>query len=417
MTQPMTNWAGNVAFSAARLHEPGSLDELTRLIARLPKVHAVGTGHSFSRVADTGGDLVSLARMPPVLDIDSRRTQVTVSGGTSYAELAGPLYRSGYALASLASVPHITVAGACATGTHGSGNGIQGLAAAVAGIELVTANGEVVSLRRDGGQRLDGAVIALGALGVVTAVTLDLVPAFDLRQYVYEDMPLGELAEHLDEVFAGGYSVSVFTTWRDERVRQVWLKRLAGRRAPPRWLGAVLADGPRHPIPGASPAACTTQLGVPGPWHERLPHFRAGAIPASGDELQSEYLLPRELAGEAVRAIGRIGGLVAPVLQVSEIRMVAADELWLSPSYHRDTVAVHFTWISDGPAVAPAISALERELAPLGALPHWGKLSGIDPASLAGRYERAADFGRLRAGLDPAGKFGNELADALFPAG
>jgi xylitol oxidase len=288
----------------------------------------------------------------------------------------------------------------------------------VAALDLVTASGEVVTL--DQGEpagRLAGAVIALGALGVVSSLTLDLVPAFDLRQYVYEDMPVAELEGNLAEIFAGGYSVSVFTTWQGERVRQVWLKQLAGQEAPPRrWLGALLADGQRHPVPGASPAACTTQLGVAGPWHERLPHFRADAVPSSGDELQSEYLLPHEQAVEALRAIRRIAAEVGPALQVSEIRVVAADELWLSPSYRRDTVAVHFTWISDSRAVAPAISAVERELAPLGALPHWGKLSAISPASLASGYERAADFARLRRELDPAGKFGNELTGALFPA-
>ena len=445
----MTNWAGNVAFGAVRLRQPASLDELAGLVAQAPRVHAVGVGHSFSRVADTAGDLVSLARMPPVLDIDTKAAQVTVSGGTSYAELAGPLYRAGYGLASLASLPHLSVAGACATGTHGSGNGIQGLAAAVAGIELVIASGELVTLRRgpgqptaagrrpetgqeaengkqpgsltpgpprDGGQPLAGAVVALGALGVVTAVTLDLVPTFDLQQYVYEDMPLAELAGHLEEVFAAGYSVSVFTTWQGPLVRQVWLKQLPARRPPSRWLGAALADGPRHPVPGASPAACTAQLGVPGPWHERLPHFRADAVPSSGAELQSEYLLPRQLAAEAMRAVQRIGDLIGPVLQVSELRVVAADDLWLSPSYHRDTVAMHFTWISDSGAVGPAISAVERELAPLGALPHWGKLSACDPATVGVRYQRAADFRQLRRELDPQGKFGNELTDRLFPA-
>src|SRR5262249_21282007 len=148
MTARMTNWAGNVAFSARRRHEPASVDELTGLVARLPRVRALGTGHSFSRVADTTGDLISLARMPAVLAIAPGRSQATVSAGTRYAELAPQLHQAGYALANLASLPHLSVAGACATGTHGSGDDNPGLAAAVAAIDLVTADGDVVTLRR-----------------------------------------------------------------------------------------------------------------------------------------------------------------------------------------------------------------------------------------------------------------------------
>jgi alditol oxidase len=423
MTGPLTNWAGNVTFSAGRLHHPASVTELQRIVARSERVRALGTGHSFSRIADSPGDLVSVAGLPKVIQIDPGRATATVSAGLRYGELAGRLNEAGYALRNLGSLPHISVAGACATGTHGSGNANGNLATEVSALQMVTADGDIVTLSREhDGDEFDGAVIALGSLGIVTSLTLDLVPAFRIRQYVYERLSMDQLAEHLADILASAYSVSLFTRWQDAQISQVWLKHLTGPDdsavpAPPHWLGATLADGPRHPVPGMPPANCTQQLGVPGPWHERLPHFRLEFTPSSGEELQSEYLLPREHAIEALAAIGRIRDRVAPVLQISEIRTVAADGLWLSPSYRRPSVAIHFTWIKDTSAVLPVLAAIEDQLAPLLARPHWGKLFAASPAAVRGRYQRLPDFQRLRSHYDAAGKFGNELVDSYVPAG
>ncbi len=418
------NWAGNVRFGAARFSRPASVGELQDLVAGSGRVRALGTGHSFSLAADTSGHLIAVDRLPANMEIDSRRAVVRASAGLSYAELSGYLHRAGWALANLGSLPHISIAGACATGTHGSGDRNGSLATAVAGMELVTAPGEIVTLSRnaDGRDQLRGAVTSLGALGVVTHLTLDLEPDFEIRQYVYEDLPAGRLGEHLTEIFAAAYSVSLFTDWRGPRIRQVWLKYLAGAPGqvlhppPRRWLGARLAVRPHHPVPGGDPGACTTQLGVPGPWHERLPHFRPGFVPSAGAELQSEYLVPRELAAEALARIGRIAHLVAPVLHISELRTVAADQLWLSPAYQRDSLAIHFTWVADAAAVAPALAAVERQLAPLDPRPHWGKLFAIGPDQVAASYPRLPDFQRLRRQLDPGGKFRNDFTDTYLPA-
>jgi xylitol oxidase len=413
-----TNWAGNVAFSAQHYHRPASIGELQRLVVSSERARAVGTRHSFSRIADGPGDLISVAGLPKVIDIDSGRAAVTVSAGVRYGELAGRLNEAGYALRNLGSLPHISIAGACATGTHGSGDANGNLATAVSALQMVTAGGDLATLSRDGdGEAFRGAVVGLGALGIVTSLTLDLVPAFCIRQYVYEGLPRDQMDEHLAEIFASAYSVSLFTDWRRPGIRQVWLKRLADEpTVPQHWLGAVLADGPRHPVPGVSAVHCTEQLGAPGPWHLRLPHFRLEFTPSTGEELQSEYLVPREHASEALAAVGRVSDRVTPVLQISEIRTVAPDDLWLSPCYQRPSVAIHFTWINDPEAVTPVLAAIEDELAPLRARPHWAKLFSVSPAALRGLYQRLPDFQRLRGEYDPAGKFGNDLVDAYVPA-
>jgi xylitol oxidase len=417
----LTNWAGNVAFSATRIHRPASVAELQRLVAAGACVRALGTGHSFSRIADTPGDLVSVAGLPKIMKVDAEAATVTVSAGVRYGELAPHLHAAGYALRNLASLPHISVAGACATGTHGSGNSNGNLATAVCAMEMITAGGDAVTMSREAdGDRFRGAVVGLGALGIVTSLSLDIVPAFGIRQYVYENLPHEQLYEHLTDIFASAYSVSLFTDWRSPRIRQVWLKQRAGEHDPPtpgtRWYGALAADGPRHPVPGLPAANSTQQLGVPGPWHERLPHFRLDFTPSAGDELQSEYLLPQRLAAGALRAIASIGDRVAPVLRISEIRTVAADDLWLSPSYRQDSMAIHFTWINDVPAVMPVLATVEDRLAPFGARPHWGKLFTTSPAAVSRLYDRLPDFQRLLRSLDPDGKFRNKFIDTYVPA-
>ena len=422
MTTRPTNWARNITFSAERLHSPTSIERLQDLVATCTRVRPLGTGHSFNRIADTTGDLVSVAGLPKMCVMDPGCSTVTVSAGMRYGEVAAHLHNAGYALRGLGSLPHISVAGAIATATHGSGNTVGNLATAVAALQMVTADGELVEISRGSdGDQFCGAVVGLGALGVVTSVTLDVVPAFGMRQCVYDDLPGTALDDHVEEILDSAYSVSLFTDWRGAAIKQVWLKyRLDGLdlpEPPTCWLGASLAGEPRHPIAGMPTENCTEQLGVPGPWHERLPHFRMQFTPSSGQELQSEYLLPREHAAAAFHAIGSIRDRVGPLVQVSEIRTVAADDLWLSPSYGRETVAIHFTWVPDTAAVTPVLRSVEEQLAPFWPRPHWGKLFTIGPAAISRRYERYADFISLMGRYDPTGKFRNEVLDLWFPPG
>ncbi|MEU1360269.1 FAD-binding protein [Micromonospora zamorensis] len=408
---PRRNWAGNVRYAARAFHRPTSVDELRRLVAGSTRIRAVGSGHSFNRFGDTDGDLVTLAGLPPVVDLDRERGQVTVTGAMRYGDLARHLHTQGYALANLASLPHISVAGAVATATHGSGQTHGNLASAVAGLELVTADGDLLRVDRDT-DAFAGMVVGLGALGLVTRVTLDVVPTFELRQYVRLDLD----REALNEALGSAYSVSVFTDFRSPRLREVWRKQLADQPPPPAdWLGTTAADAPRHPVLGMPAENCTPQLGEPGPWHERLPHFKLGFTPSSGDELQSEYHVPRTAAADALAALDGVAHLIAPVLLVSELRTVAADELWLSPNHQRDSFVLHFTWVADTAAVLPVVAEVEERLAPFAPRPHWGKVFVTDPEELAARYPRYADFAALLRHLDPTGTFRTELLDRYLP--
>lgn len=413
MSAERTNWAGNLTYGASRVHSPSTAQELQDLVAQADRIRALGSRHSFNDVADTTGELVSLAGLPPLVEVDRDSRTVTVGAGMRYGDLAEKLHRKGWALHNLGSLPHISVAGAVATATHGSGDRNGNLATAVAAVQLVGGDGELVTLRR-GEPDFDGAVVALGALGVAVSVTLDVVPAFDVRQFVYDDLPMDTVGERFDELFATAYSVSVFTTWAAPAALG-WVKHQVTDgddwTPEPDWMGARLADGPRHPVPGMPTVNCTEQLGVPGPWYDRLPHFRLQFTPSSGEELQSEYLVPRAHAVEAFAAIAKLGDLIAPVLQISEIRTVAADDLWLSSSYGRDVAGFHFTWKKDPDAVRPVMAEIERALAPYDVRPHWGKLFTVDPAAVRAQYPRLADFQRLRADYDPDATFGNAFLD------
>ncbi|MER7562124.1 D-arabinono-1,4-lactone oxidase [Streptomyces sp. NPDC097941] len=415
MSETITNWAGNITYSAKELHRPHSLDEVTALVADSARVRVLGSGHSFNEIAEPGpeGVLLSIAGLPPMIDVDTTARTVRVPGGVRYAELARAVDAHDLALPNMASLPHISVAGSVATGTHGSGVGNGPLASAVREVELVTADGSVLTIGRDD-PRFGGTVTSLGALGVVTALTLDLVPSFDVEQYVFTELPLTGLdSAAFETVMSTGYSVSLFTDWRAPGFRQVWVKRRTDQPlADFPW--AAPATEKMHPVPGMPALNCTEQFGVPGPWHDRLPHFRAEFTPSSGTELQSEYLLPRERAVEALHAVDGIRDTVAGVLQICEVRTVAADEQWLSPSCGRDTVALHFTWIEDTAAVLPVVRRLEEALDAFDARPHWGKVFTTPADVLRERYPRLGDFRKLAHELDPEGKFANAFVRAVL---
>jgi xylitol oxidase len=391
-----TNWAGSYAYRARELHRPSTVEELQEILSRAPRIRVLGSRHTFSDVADSD-ELVSLDGLPPAVEVSGRT--VSFGGAVRYGDLAAILDAEGLALHNLASLPHTTVAGAVATATHGSGDGNGNLATAVAAVELVTSSGEVARARR-GDPDFDGMVVALGALGAVTRIALDVEPAYEVRQRVFEAVAWATLFEHYDAITSAAYSVSVFTLWGE--TSSVWVK---SREGDPRELfGATPAPEDRHPIPGIDPVNCTAQLGVPGPWWDRLPHFRMGFTPSAGEELQSEFLVPRRHAIPAIEAVRALAAKVQPLLQVTELRTIAADSLWMSPQYGQPTIGIHFTWKREPEAVAAVLAEVEPALAPFDARPHWGKLFLSAPGHL---YERRGDFLRLAERLDPRGAFRN----------
>ena len=401
----LRNWGGNYRYRARALHRPTALAELQRLVVSSRRLRVIGSRHSFTEISD-GDELVTLDDLSGEVTIDRDAQTVSLPSPLRYGQLADRLAAEGLALANLASLPHISVSGAVATATHGSGVANGNLATAVAAFDLVRSDGAIVRLRR-GDPDFDGAVVALGALGVVTRVVLDVQPAYEISQHVYEGVGWDALFEHFDAIFSAAYSVSVFLRWADP-TGQVWLKRRAADPpAPEELFGAAPAPADRHPIAGLDPVNCTPQLGRPGPWMDRLPHFRMGFTPSSGEEIQSEYHLPRERAVEAIDALRGIRASMQELVQVSELRTIAADALWLSPQYRRDTIAIHFTWVPEQAAVERALAAIEAVLMPLGARPHWGKLFLAPAAAFASGYERLPDFSALVQRYDPDQKFEN----------
>jgi xylitol oxidase len=409
----LKNWAGNLEYSSERVQTATSLEQVRTVVKKENKLKVLGTRHCFNNIADSKDGFLSLKPMNEVIAIDAART-VMVGAGITYGQLCPYLDSKGFALHNLASLPHISVAGACTTATHGSGEKNGNLSTAVSGLEIVTASGEVVKLSRErDGETFRGAVVGLGALGVITAITLDVQPRFTMRQYVYEDLPLGALKDHFDAIESSGYSVSLFTDWQKQRINEVWIKSRVepgvAFDATPEFFGAKAAIKNLHPIADLSAENCTEQMGVPGPWYERLPHFRMGFTPSAGKELQSEYFIPRQHAVEAILAIERLRDQVSPHLLISEIRAIAADQLWMSPCYEQSCVTIHFTWKQDWPAVSQLLPVIEKELAPFQARPHWGKLFTTSPATLKGIYKKMPAFIELSRKYDPDGKFRNEF--------
>ena len=406
------NWAGNLRYTATEVAQPSSLDELSSLVSSAPSVRAVGTRHSFNDIADSAGVMVNLEKLTgePVLDRAART--VTVTAGTRYGDLAAFLVQHGYALHNLASLPHISVAGAVATATHGSGNRNGNLATTVAALELLTADGEVVRVDRSSPD-FSGMVVSLGALGIFTRITLDVEPAFEVRQDVFTDVPWTSVEENFDAITSAAYSVSIFSSLTGPAASQVWLKSRTDQDLPyagaEDFFGGTAAAEPMHPLPGMSAVNCSQQMGVAGSWSDRLAHFRLAFTPSNGDELQSEYLVERGVALEALGILRGMSADIAPLLQVCEIRTMARDDLWLSSSYGQETVGFHFTWKPRQADVEALLAKMEAALAPLNARPHWGKLFTLEQAELQGLYPRFGNFQDLARRMDPERKFANDF--------
>lgn len=397
------NWAGNLEYGARTLHEPTTVEQVQEIVAASDRVRALGSRHSFNDIADTRGDLISLAKLSGAPEIDETRRTVTIPGGLRYGDLAGPLEHAGWALENLASLPHISVAGAIATATHGSGDDNPTLSSAVVAVELVTGDGSLFRADRTH-EDFAGVVVGVGALGVITALTLEVVPTFSLRQDLYLGASLDRIIEDFDEITSSGYSVSINPDWSSADRGRIRVKS-RGVDAPDS-LGGAARTVVTDPAPGVTDAT-----GKHGPWFDRLPHFRLAFTPSFGEELQSEYLVHRDHAAEALDALRPIAPHFAPAMHGVEIRTMRADDLWLSPAYGQDTVGIHFTWKLEPERVEALIPLVEAALAPFSPRPHWGKLFG----ELRGDYPRMPDFLALRDSFDPRRVFANAYTDRVLP--
>ncbi len=416
--EKLKNWAGNLEYSTSNVFYPRTVQELQQLVKKYRNVKALGSRHCFNDIADSKHNLISFKEMNKVVTLDTGKHTITIEGGMNYGQLCPYLHDRGFALHNLASLPHISVAGACTTATHGSGVSNGSLATAVRAIELVTSNGDIIHLSKEkDGENFNAAVVSLGALGFISAITLAIQPSYTMQQLVYENLSLDQVKDNFEKIVGAGYSVSLFTDWQTPFINEVWVKSISGKEGEKRndFFGAKAATKNVHPIIELPAENCTEQLGVPGAWFERLPHFKMGFTPSSGKELQSEYFIPRKNAVDAIMAIQKMGKEIGPHLFISEIRTIAADDLWMSPFYKQDSVALHFTWKQDWPAVKKLLPKIEGELSPYGVKPHWGKLFTIPAEVLAKRYSKMNEFKTFIAQYDPKAKFQNDfLARNVF---
>lgn len=405
----MKNWAENYEYRARNIVRPDSVEEIQNLVRHANKVKAIGSRHCFNDIADTSENHISCENLNKIVSIDEK--SITIESGLKYGQFCPALSEKDFALHNLASLPHISVVGACATATHGSGMKNKNLAAAVSAIEFVSGLGDFVTLSREkDGEKFNGAVVNLGGLGIVTKLTLDTEKSFQVRQDCFENLALEKLPKNFETIMSAGYSVSLFTNWQQPLINQIWIKNRLDKEFnnfENDYFGATKCTTNIHPIGGISAENCTEQMGVGGVWFERLPHFKMGFTPSVGAELQSEYFVSRANAVEAILALERIREQIAPLLLVSEIRTIAGDEMWLSMNYKRHSVAFHFTWKQETEAVMNLLPTIEAALAPFAARPHWGKLFTMPKEIIHSLYPKMPDFIKLAKEFDPQGKFRN----------
>ncbi len=413
----MRNWSGTYEYRAASVEAPTSIAEVQQLVARSPRIRALGTRHSFNDVADTEGVLVTTTEIPEDFAIDEERRVLTVGAGTRYAAVATYLTEQGWALHNMGSLPHISVAGAISTGTHGSGDLNGNLSTAVRGLQLVGPDGELRWIRH-GDDDFAGSVVALGLLGVVVRVELAIEPTYLVRQDVYRGLAWSTLLANVPAVTGAGYSVSIFTDWVTDPIQQVWVKRRLAHADEPvaDELSGAVRDASNSALIVEGVGDNTTQLGVAGAWSAHLPHFRIDSTPSNGDEIQTEYFIDRADAPAALAAVRELGADIAPHLLVTELRTMAADDLWISPATGRESLAIHFTFKNDQAAVEALCPRIEAALEPFAPRPHWGKVNTMPKAVVASRYPRFGDFRALVERTDPARKFVGPATAALLDA-
>lgn len=412
----MKNWAGNLTFSAKEYLEVNSISKLQSIVNKSTGVKVIAAGHSFNDIANTSHTHISLKNMSSQIEIDSNQKIALVPAGMSYADVCKFLEKYGWALSNTASLGEISMAGAILTATHGSGSENSILSECVVGIEMVLASGEIYAVDQDESDEFQGLVVSLGGLGVLTKFKVRIVKSFSIKQYVYENIGLEALAQNFDLVFNKAYSVSYFSNWAKNSTGQVWMKFLDDGSpidVPYLFLDGNLATSNQHPVKANDPSSCTQQMGESGKWLYRLPHFKLGSSPASGDEVQTEYLVDRAHVREYISSLSLIGDEISDRVYATEIRAIKEDNLWLSPAYNRATIGFHFTW-KKSESLQKFLQKIEEILGKHNGRPHWGKLFVTSRENLVGRYPKFSDFERILMKYDPNKKFRNSFIDRYF---
>lgn len=412
----MKNWAGNLTFSAREFIEVNSISKLQQVVSSSQAVKVLATGHSFNAIGDTTETLISIKNLSNGIEIDSQNAQALISAGMAYADAARYLESNGWAFSNMASLGEVTIAGAISTGTHGSGSNNGVLSTSVVGLEIVLGSGELITIDQSNSEEFAGFVVSLGALGVFTKIKMRIIPSFSVKQFVYENIGIQVVAENFDTVFNSAYSVSYFSNWAKNSTGQIWMKFLddsSSDNLSDNWLGANQAKAKQHPVKINNPDPCTDQLGISGKWLYRLPHFKLDSSPASGDEVQTEYLVDRKYVNEYIQDLRAIGDEIAPRVYATEIRTIKSDELWLSGAYQRETVGFHFTW-KKSDTLVDFLPRIEEILGKHHGRPHWAKLFSVRSDELSARYPKYSDFEALLKKYDPKQKFRNKFIDQYF---
>lgn len=408
----LANWGGNLAFEQAEVVKPKTISELAEMV-RVNKVRPVGTLHSFSPIAKGEGLLMSTANLAIKPELDSDRSVVRFGAAMRFGELALFLEQNGFALRNMGSLPHISVAGAAATGTHGSGDKNQILSSSLTSFSYLNHEGELIKVEKQD-PLFEAFRLGLGAYGIWVEAELSIVPSFQIRQDIFLEIPWSYFLEDPSRLTSAGYSVSLFGKWGTSTISQTWVKSevedpRAGvpiaAIAPEQNSKRELADGVGDNL--------TEQGGKPGPWLHRLPHFRLDASPSAGNEIQTEYFFTRDKIAHAIEAVHSVAGKINPVLIISEIRSIAQDDAWLSPMRRGDSIALHFTWKNEPELVDIAVQELEKVLAPMEPIPHWGKVHHFTQSDLERAHPMLSKAREQFENADPSGKFSSDYLRSL----
>uniref|UniRef100_A0A915D0Y3 FAD-binding PCMH-type domain-containing protein n=1 Tax=Ditylenchus dipsaci TaxID=166011 RepID=A0A915D0Y3_9BILA len=421
---PLLNWGGNFNFSTQDIKYPTTTAGVQQLVKECKgKIRPVGTRHSFSEIANTNDTLICLVHMNLILSVDPSVPSVTVQAGITYTDLIPFLQSIGLAIPMMASLGEISIAGAINTAVHGSGAGIGNLATQVLGLQMVLADGSVVQYSKgQNDTELAAATVGLGALGIVTQVTLQAQPTYNLAINVFENMDMSVLDTQLYNITHSGYAINMWSTFGTPGVLdQVWITTKVDSNGVNAYgnvsqlYGAPAATAQSSPIAALPPTYVVPQMGIVGPYYERLTDYDLGLSGQEGQQTQSEYYVDFDDFVPALKALQTLSAEINAVVYVALFRITEKDELWMSPQYKKTTMAIHFSWQPKLDQVMALLPKIEAALAPFNPIPHWGKLYTLKPEQYLPLLPKYPEWREQVELHDPTHKFRNKwLEENIF---